>query len=116
MSRKPVVLESFKVINAISGEVAFISGNVIHTAPLDQFLSCYRLPFSKLNKNGRYKIIAGEAVSPEFAINENVYDGTADFLLNYMRQQEAAITRMSKIHVILTTDMRFMANHLILRT
>jgi endoglucanase len=89
LSRKTVILNSFKVIDAISGKVAFNSDNVVRTEPLDQFLSCYRLPFTKLRKNGRYRIVAGRTVSPEFSINDKIYDGAADFLLNYMRQQRS---------------------------
>ena len=89
LSHKAVIIKSFKVIDAISGEVAFRSDNIVQTEPLDPFLSCYRLPFTRLKKNGRYKIIAGDAVSPEFNINDKIYDGAADFLLNYMRQQRS---------------------------
>jgi len=89
LSRKTVILKSFRVINTKSGEVEFTSDNIISAEPLDPFKSCYRLPFTKLRKDGRYKIIAGDAVSPEFNINDKVYDGASDFLLNYMRQQRS---------------------------
>jgi endoglucanase len=49
--------------------------------------STYRLNFSDFNQPGTYYLKAGKAVSPHFPINNHVYNGTADFLLNYMRQQ-----------------------------
>jgi endoglucanase len=51
------------------------------------FLSTYRLDFSAFKTPGRFKIVVEEASSPEFSIGENVYAGTADFCLRYMRQQ-----------------------------
>jgi endoglucanase len=89
LSRNDETIKSFKVIDARSGEVAFTSGDVIKTGPLDQFISCYRLPFTKLKKQGVFKILAGSAVSPDFIINDKAYNGTADLLLSYMRQQRS---------------------------
>src|SRR5450759_1132227 len=87
LSRKTLNLNSFKVIDVKSGKMAMAFDNVVKTEALEPFISCYRLSFTNLNKSGVYRIIAGKAVSPEFRIADDVYDGTADFLLNYMRQQ-----------------------------
>ena len=89
LSRKYLDLKSFKVIDVKSGKVVMTFKNAIKTVALEPFISCYRLPFTNLRKSGIYRIIAGNAVSPEFPIADNVYDGTADFLLNYMRQQRS---------------------------
>ena len=87
LSKKVLNLQSFEVIEVSSGEVAMIFKNVIKTESLEPFISCYRLPFSELRRNGTYRIVAGKAVSPDFRIADDIYMGTADFLLNYMRQQ-----------------------------
>ena len=87
ISRKTLNLKSFKVIEASTGKVAMTFTNAVKAEPLDQFISCYRLPFTDLKKSGTYRIIAGNAMSPDFRIADDVYDATADFLLNYMRQQ-----------------------------
>ena len=87
LSRKSLDLKSFKVIDAGSGKVVRTFYNVVRTEPLNPFISCYRLPFTNLKNTGVYKIIAGEAVSPAFRISDDVYNGTADFVLSYMRQQ-----------------------------
>lgn len=51
------------------------------------FRHTYRLNFSQYRRPGRYYLRAGTAVSPVFRIAEDVYKGTADFCLRYMRQQ-----------------------------
>lgn len=87
LSKQALNLKSFKVIEVSSGEVAMTFKNVTKSEPLVPFISCYRLPFTELKKSGIYRIVAGNAISPDFRIADDVYDGTADFLLNYMRQQ-----------------------------
>jgi endoglucanase len=89
LSCKTLNLKSFKIVDAQTGKVEMISENLKQTEPLNPFISCYRLQFTNLKKNGIYRIIAGKAVSTDFRIDDNVYDGTADFLLNYMRQQRS---------------------------
>ncbi len=89
LSKKVLNLKSYKVIEVKSGTVAMTFNNVIKTEALDPFIGCYRLPFTNLKKSGIYRIIAGNTFSPDFRIDENVYDGTADFLLRYMRQQRS---------------------------
>jgi peptidoglycan/xylan/chitin deacetylase (PgdA/CDA1 family) len=87
LSRKSLDLKSFNVIDVKSGKVAMSFNIVIKAEALEPFMSCYRLQFTNFKKSGVYRIIAGKAVSPDFRIADNIYDGTADFLLNYMRQQ-----------------------------
>ncbi|HKK42436.1 MAG TPA: glycoside hydrolase family 9 protein [Bacteroidales bacterium] len=87
LSKEPVSLESYSVLDAESGDIVFTGTKPVKAPSLDQFVTCYRLPFSALKKEGTYFIVAGNASSPSFRIGEDVYDGTADFLLNYMRQQ-----------------------------
>jgi peptidoglycan/xylan/chitin deacetylase (PgdA/CDA1 family) len=53
------------------------------------FVQTARLDFSAFDKPGRYYVKAGEALSPEFTIGKDVYKGTADFCLRYMRQQRS---------------------------
>src|SRR6185312_2828816 len=43
-----------------------------------------------------YYIKCGSAISPEFTIAENVYAGTADFSLRYMRQQRSGFNPFLK--------------------
>jgi endoglucanase len=49
----------------------------------------HRLDFSALRVPGRYVIVAGAVTSPVVRIGATVYDGGADTLLYYMRQQRS---------------------------
>src|SRR6478672_6205255 len=53
------------------------------------FKQTYRLNFSSFTKPGRYYLQAGGVKSPEFTIGNDVYKGSADFCLRYMRQQRS---------------------------
>ena len=77
---------SFSLIDALTGEKVF-EGDARPTGPLGRMGSTARLDFSALQRPGAYKIVAGGAVSPSFPLGPRVYDGAADFVLNYMRQQ-----------------------------
>jgi endoglucanase len=87
LSKESKNLKSFKVVDAYTGKVEMRFKNVLNAGTLEPFVSCYRLPFTEIKRSGTYRIVAGNAVSPDFRIADDVYDGTADFLLNYMRQQ-----------------------------
>ena len=50
--------------------------------------SAFRLNFSALEKPGGYYIRFRDTYSPVFKIGADVYDGAADLLLYYMRQQQ----------------------------
>ena len=87
ISTKSINLKSFRIVDVSTGKIVLNETDIVRTEPLMPFKSCYRLPFTKIDDNGIYRIEAGDAVSPDFRISDDVYDGTADFLLNYMRQQ-----------------------------
>ena len=88
MSNDPVSINSFELIDAFTGRVVYHGSEVKATRPLQHMSSTYRLDFSAFTQAGAYRIKVGETLSPTFPINTRVYDGTADFLLNYMRQQQ----------------------------
>lgn len=82
-------IASFQLINASTHKVVFnapAGKNYGHYGP---FKSTYRLNFTAMVQPGRYYLKAGSAVSPVFRIDSSVYDGTADFCLQYMRQQRS---------------------------
>ena len=80
-------IRSFRIINSETGKVEMTFDSVINTGALTPFSTTCRLPFTKFTKTGLYRVASGNATSPEFRIADDIYDGTADFLLNYMRQQ-----------------------------
>ncbi|MFZ0283198.1 MAG: glycoside hydrolase family 9 protein [Bacteroidales bacterium] len=87
ISAKSVNLKSFRLVDATTGKCILEKSETTHSDPLSPFMSCYRLNFTELKTGGLYRIEAGNAVSPTFRIADDIYNGTADFLLNYMRQQ-----------------------------
>lgn len=87
ISEEPIQVTSFQLVDVFSGKVVFTSSEVKPMGKLGNMAATFRLNFSKFTTPGSYQIKANGTVSPIFPINANVYDGTADFVLNYMRQQ-----------------------------
>jgi endoglucanase len=87
ISYRNVDLKSFRLVDAASGKIILKKKIKERARPMPPFNSCFRLNFSELSKEGTYRIEAGNTVSPEFRISDDIYNGAADFLLNYMRQQ-----------------------------
>ncbi len=86
-SKIEVKVQSFSLHEASNGREVFQSLTPQDRGPYGPFRSTYRLNFSDFNTPGTYYIEAGGVKSPIFRINADVYDCTADFLLEYMRQQ-----------------------------
>ncbi len=53
------------------------------------FVSSFRLDFTEFKTSGTYYLQMGEVRSAIFRISPDVYRGTADFTLRYMRQQRS---------------------------
>ena len=87
ISEEPAQITDFEVVDAATGKTVKKLQSVKSTGKYGTMNSTYRLNFSDFETSGKYYLKAGEAKSPVFPINPSVYDGTADFLLNYMRQQ-----------------------------
>ncbi len=77
----------FQLVEANTHEVVLESGKIDSAGAYGPFAATYRFDLRDFNKEGKYYIVSGKVRSPVFRIAENVYDGTADFLLRYMRQQ-----------------------------
>lgn len=87
-SLTPTTIRTFSVQNA--------EGRVVlgprPAKPSGSFGPCaitHRLDFSSLRMPGRYTILAGGAASPPVRVDSNSYNGAADTLLYYMRQQRS---------------------------
>lgn len=80
-------VKTFWLIDAETGKKVFTGKEIKSFGKYTAFNSSYRLDFSRFTKSGKYYILAANIKSPEFKISNDVYDGTADFLLKYMRQQ-----------------------------
>ncbi|MEO7263821.1 MAG: glycoside hydrolase family 9 protein [Ferruginibacter sp.] len=60
------------------------------------FTQTYRLDFSAFTKPGKYYLQTAGIKSPEFTIGNDVYKGSADFVLRYMRQQRSGFNPFLK--------------------
>ncbi|NTV19746.1 MAG: hypothetical protein HGA83_10000, partial [Bacteroidales bacterium] len=77
----------FEVFDAITGKPVFKGAGKMVNASAWGMKSAYRLDFSKIEKQGGYYIVSNGEKSPNFRITTEAYDGLADYLLVYMRQQ-----------------------------
>ena len=95
MSKDKVAVTEFQLVDAYTGKTVYRTSAVRETGPLGQMQATWRLDFSAFNVEGAYRIVAAGAESPVFPINNRVWDGTADFVLNYMRQQRCGYNPLS---------------------
>lgn len=95
-SKQDQIITSFFVIEINTGVTVFKGNTGPAYGAYGPFAQTYRLNFSRLKKPGRYVVRAGDAVSPAFDVAEDVYKGTADFCLRYMRQQRSGFNPFLK--------------------
>ena len=80
--------DSFVIFDAVT-DLPVYEGVAVAQDPSKWVMKeAYRLNFSKFEKPGGYYIRFKGTYSPIFKIGADVYDGAADLLLNYMRQQQ----------------------------
>ncbi|HMJ46051.1 MAG TPA: glycoside hydrolase family 9 protein [Ferruginibacter sp.] len=82
-------ISSFSLHDSASGVVVFKNRAGKDFGEYGPFKKTKRLSFSAFTKPGVYYLKAGNAVSPFFRIDNDVYKGAADFCLFYMRQQRS---------------------------
>lgn len=87
MSEDEVNPSEFTLYDAYTGKAVRTFQTIRLTGTYGQMKTTARLNFTDFKKEGLYYLVAGKAKSPTFRINTHVYDGSADYLLNYMRQQ-----------------------------
>lgn len=87
VSKTEASIKEFKVVDSQTHKVVFTAKAGKAFGAYGPFAKGYRLNFSKLNKDGSYYIQSGAVKSPIFRVGADVYRGTADFVLRYMRQQ-----------------------------
>jgi len=85
----------FQVCNALTDEVVFRGSGVKANPAKWALKSAYRLNFSGFTGEGSYYIVSSGVKSPVFRIGADVYEGIADYLLNYMRQQRCGYNPFS---------------------
>ncbi|KAA8483100.1 peptidoglycan/xylan/chitin deacetylase (PgdA/CDA1 family) [Arcticibacter tournemirensis] len=82
-------IRDFELINANTEKIVY-RGKAGHGfGAYGPFKESYRLNFSEFKTPGSFYVRAGSVKSPVFRIDADVYKGTADFALRYMRQQRS---------------------------
>jgi len=87
ISNEHVPSNSFTLHNAITDKAVFKGKAEIYSGKDWGLRSAARLDFSDIESPGGYYIRMGSIKSDPFRIAADVYKGTADYLLRYMRQQ-----------------------------
>jgi endoglucanase len=86
----------FELCDALTSEVVWKSKDIKPYGEYGPFKTTFRLNFSKFEKKGAYFIKVEDVKSPSFRIANDVYDGSADFLLKYMREQQCGYNPVLK--------------------
>ena len=87
MSEGKAAVEEYVLVEVFTGEIVKRFDNPKKANTWGRMQSVYRLDFSDFKTEGTYVLRVGETMSPRFVIGNRIYDGTADFILRYMRQQ-----------------------------
>jgi len=87
ISNEQIPDKGFTIHDAITGKVVFKGKAEIYSGKEWGLRSAARLDFSEIQSPGGYYIRIGNTESDPFRIAADVYEGTADYLLRYMRQQ-----------------------------
>ena len=88
-SKTAASVQSFELIDADSKKIVFSKKISAKYGAYGPFSSTARLDFSSFTKPGNYYLQTDNTKSPVFRIANDVYKGTADFCLRYMRQQRS---------------------------
>lgn len=88
-SKTSANIESFDLVDSVTGKIVFTQKAGNSFGAYGPFDNTYRLNFSKFKKPGTYFLKAGNTKSRYFKIDKDVYKGSADFCLFYMRQQRS---------------------------
>lgn len=89
-------LQSFELLDSASGKVVFKAAAGKAFGSYGPFKQSYRLDFSSFKTPGTYALRTGNTSSPYFRIAKNVYNGSADFCLRYLRQQRCGFNPFLK--------------------
>ena len=88
--------KDFQLVSSENSAVVFTAATGKPFGSYGPFIQSLRLNFSSFENPGSYYIKCGQVISPEFKIAPNVYAGTPDFGLRYMRQQRSGFNPFLK--------------------
>jgi len=87
LSESPQNIKEFSIHDALTNEELGVFNTVISKGEFQSYKSTYILDFSAFKIQGAFYIKAGLIYSPTVFINKNIYLGSADFSLSFIRQQ-----------------------------
>ncbi|RIH64938.1 glycoside hydrolase [Mariniphaga sediminis] len=87
LSKDSSVVQRFTLVDAVTGVEVFAGEVKLYDGSEWGMKSSGRLDFSTVEEEGMYYVEIGDVKSPVFRIASDVYKGTADYILKYMRQQ-----------------------------
>jgi hypothetical protein len=87
ISNDLMISSTFQLCKAETNEIVFTGTTSVMDGKTWEMKLAARLRFSEMEKEGRFYIRAGGTVSPVFRIAPDIYRGTSDFVLRYVRQQ-----------------------------
>ena len=88
VSKENLNPSNFEIYSSSDNKLIWKGDKISSYGNYASFNSTFRLNFSEFKEEGEYYIKSGDIKSPSFRISNDVYNGTADFLLNYMREQQ----------------------------
>ncbi len=94
-SLQPTTISTFTLQDS-EGRTVFGPHKAIPSGSFAACASTHRLNFSSFKKPGRYTIVANGTASPPVVISNSAYNGAADTLLVYMRQQRSGFSTIIK--------------------
>ena len=95
-SKENISPKNFEVCDALTDETIYTSTKIIAYGEFSPFKNTFRLDFSEFKNKGSYYLKCDDVRSPNFKISNDAYNGSADFLLKYMRQQQCGYNPLLK--------------------
>ena len=95
-SKQKDKLTVFELVDAATQKTIYKTTTGKAFGAYGPFAETYRLDFSSFNKPGTYFLRTGKTRSPVFIIDKDIYKGSADFCLRYMRQQRSGFNPFLK--------------------
>ncbi|HEY1112205.1 MAG TPA: glycoside hydrolase family 9 protein [Chitinophagaceae bacterium] len=89
-------ITTFRLVDSATNKTVYTGKAGRAFGAYGPFKQTQRLDFSAFKKEGKYFLLAGNALSKKFVINKDAYKGTADFCLRYMRQQRTGFNPFLK--------------------
>lgn len=87
LSDQRVLIKKFKLVDNLTGNIVYEGVPLSADGSVWGQKSAFRLDFSSVVQPGGYHLEAANAISRSFTVSSGIYNGTADFILQYLRQQ-----------------------------